>query len=375
VLGGIHGTIMARETLESSHYIDYIVLGEGEKSFNRLLECLESNTLGNISQIQGIAFKPQGKIVLNPPDHKNFLTTQEFPFPAYDLFPMKKYISQPTYSKKFPSYSILCSRGCVYKCAFCNDAVFGKTVRYKEVDSVIEEIIHLKKKYKAKGLIFQDSTFTVNNKWVEEFCKKMIRKNMNLPWACSSRVDTANEKILRLMKKAGCWQILYGIESANQKSLDLVKKGTTVEQNTETLELSMRLGIITYASYILCLPGETREDALNTIRYAKKIASHTALFYLPVPYPTTNLWDICKQHGILRENAAWEDYGAWDQTNPVYINPLIGKEEMKKILNYAYMSYYLTPKVILRNLKEILFLRQDIRRHIRAVNILRSLLK
>jgi radical SAM superfamily enzyme YgiQ (UPF0313 family) len=364
VLGGIHGTIMPKETLKESGFVDYIVLGEGEKPFNNLVNFLEHKGKIKLKNINGIAYREKGKIIVNPPNFDDMLKPEEMPFPAYDLFPMNKYVAQITYAKTFPSYSLLCSRGCVFRCAFCNACdVFGGRVRYRPVDTVIEEILYLKQKYNAKGLFFQDSTFTCNNQWVKEFCKKMIEKRINIPWACGSRTDTVNEELLRLMKRAGCWEISFGIESGNQKSLDLINKKTTVEQNTKILKLSMKTGIYTFANYILCLPGETKEDVLNTIRYAKKMATPMALFYLPIPFPKTALWDICKKKGILRENAPWEEFNAWDISNPVYINPLIGKEEMKRLLNYAFTSYYRTPSVILKNLKEIILLRQSIKRY------------
>lgn len=272
VLGGIHATIMPEETLTEASSIDYLILGEGERSVASLMDCIRTSNLEKIKSISGIAFRANGRIRINPPDFKNMLSASEIPAPAYDLFPMRRYVAQVTYTKRFPSYTVVASRGCPFKCAFCNATdIFGRGIRYKAVDKVIDEIVTLKEKYGAKGIIFLDSTFTANRKWVEEFCSKYLELKINLPWACNSRVDTVDEALLKMMKDAGCWEILYGIESSNQKSLDLIDKRTTVEQNTKTLKLSMKLGFYTYASYIICLPGETEEDALNTIRYAKKL--------------------------------------------------------------------------------------------------------
>jgi radical SAM superfamily enzyme YgiQ (UPF0313 family) len=368
VLGGIHATIMPSETLEKTDTIDYLILGEGEKPFTRLLKCIEEGNLEDIKSINGIAFKEQNNIIIKPPNFNDMLPVSELPTAAFHLFPMKKYIAQITYAKRFPSYSLVASRGCPFQCAFCNGSdVFGRKVRSKEPSQVIDEILILKKEYNAKGIIFLDSTFTMNKEWVKEFCQEYIEKEIKLPWACNSRVDTVDEPILKLMKKAGCWEILYGVESANQKSLDLLNKRTTVEQNTKVLKLSMKLGFYTYASYIICIPDETEKDALNTIKYAKRMGTPIAMFYLPVPFPKTALWYICKEKGILREDAKWEDFNSWDFSNPVYINPLIGKEKMQKLLKYAYYSYYLTPKVIFKNFKEILLFKQDIKKYIYAL--------
>ncbi|MBI5242341.1 MAG: cobalamin B12-binding domain-containing protein [Elusimicrobia bacterium] len=367
VLGGVHATIMPGETLGAAQAVDYLVLGEGEVPFCKLLACLESGG-GGVEKVAGLAFRSAAGAAINPPSAGNALESRDLPVPPYQLFPMRKYIAQISYTKRFPSYSIVASRGCPFKCSFCNgSAVMGSRVRCKPPDKLIEEIEILKNEYGAKGIFFLDSTFTLNKSWAAEFCRKYSEKKVGLPWACNSRVDTVDEPLLRLMKDALCWEILYGVESGNQKSLDMINKGTTVEQNTRTLKLTMSLGFYTYASYILCLPEETEGDALNTIRYARELATPIAIFYLPVPFPKTALYEVCRQKGLLRENADWEDYNAWDFSNPVYINPLIGKEKMQRLLKRAYCEYYRTPGVIFANLKELLFLRQDLRKFIYAI--------
>ncbi|OGF25563.1 hypothetical protein A2331_01720 [Candidatus Falkowbacteria bacterium RIFOXYB2_FULL_34_18] len=364
VLGGVHGTIMPHETLRATRAIDYLILGEGEKSFKKLLDYIQAGKKELIDGLDGVAFQRGNHIIVKSPNENDYLKEDELCIPAYDLFPMQKYVAQITYAKKFPSYSIVASRGCPFKCSFCcGSSISGHKVRYKNIDKLIDEIELLKNKYRARGIFFLDSTFTLNKEWVEEFCKKFIEKKIKIPWACNSRVDTVNEEMLRLMKRAGCWEILFGVESANQKSLDLIKKNTTVEMNTYILKLSQKMGFYTYATYIIGLPGETENDALNTISYAKKIGTPLAMFYLPVPFPKTELWHICKKDGGLRDDCDWDEYNLWDASNPVYINPLIGKEKMKRLLRYAYQSYYFTPKVLLKNLSEFILFRQSFRKY------------
>jgi radical SAM superfamily enzyme YgiQ (UPF0313 family) len=366
VLGGVHASLMPRETMEATKAIDYLVLGEGEVPFTRLLDALDG--AGGVDRIPGLAFRGPSVIVVNPPARENSLEGGDLPVPPYELFPMRKYIAQVSFTKRFPSYSIVASRGCPFRCSFCNgNAVTGTRVRYKSIPVLLDEIELLKNEYGAKGIFFLDSTFTVNKGWLTEFCHKYIERKLGLHWACNSRVDTVDEALLRLMKAAGCWEVVYGVESGNQKSLDLICKGTTVEQGTKIVKLTKSLGFYTYTSYILCLPDETEEDALNTVSYAKELATPIAIFYLPVPFPKSGLHEICRQKGGLRENADWEDYNSWDFTNPVYINPLIGKEKMQKILKDAYSSYYLAPGIIAANLKELALLRQDPRKFVYAL--------
>lgn len=357
VMGGVHVTCVPEGTLKGTDAVDYAVLGEGEKPFLGLIDCLGAGKKEDIRAIRGVAFKEDGKISVNQCDEKDYLAPGELPAPLFDIFPMDQYVAQATYAKTFPTYSLLASRGCPYRCTFCISTA-GKRQRYRPVDAFIGDIATLKEKYGARGLIFMDDIFTGSRAWVEEFCEKYLASGTRLPWACNSRVDTIDKELLEKMRSAGCWLVLMGIESANQKSLDRLKKDTTVEQNERAIKMAMELGFCVYASYIICLPGEDEKDAMNTISFARRMGNHLSLFFLPVPLPGTELEEQVRRDGGLRENARFEDYNQFDFTDLVYVNPLIGEERMKYLLRKAFISFYTSPVVLYRNLKELALLRQ-----------------
>ncbi|MCX5712313.1 MAG: radical SAM protein [Candidatus Omnitrophica bacterium] len=360
VLGGVHASIMPKETIMSTVDVDYMILGEGEKPFSSLLDNLEKGDIAAIKNIPGICYRSGSDVVYNIPAENGFLTPEELPTPLFDIFSMREYVPQITFAKAFPSYTVLASRGCPFHCAFCNaSATLGKKVRLRPVGSLLEEIRILKEKHGAKGIMFMDSTFTINKPWLEQFCRSYINSGLNLPWAANSRADTIDKSLLKLMREAGCWNITFGIESANQKSLDLIHKGTTVGQNTSAIQMALEAGLNVYTSYIICLPNETESDVNNTIRYARRMGNHMAMFYLPVPFPKTRLYNICKEAGGLREDAVWSDYNAWDYSNPVYINPFLGKINMLRLYKKAYISFYSNPMVWYRNVKDIVLLKQN----------------
>lgn len=364
VLGGVHPTLMPHETMKAAPTVDYIIIGEGEKPFYRLVKALGDKE--DIEHIDGLCYRRSGEIISNPPVD-NRLTPEEIPIPLFEIFPMREYIAQITFAKVFPSYSIIASRGCPFRCTFCNsNDVLGKKVRYKPVDTLIKEIKILKENYGMKGIMFLDSTFTLNKNWVKEFCDKYKASGLKLPWACNTRVDTLNKELLLIMKGAGCWGLAMGIESGNQKSLDILKKGVTVLQNTNAVKLCLELGFFVYTTYIICLPSETKEDALNTIEYARKMGNHLSMFYLPVPFPKTELEALCRAEGGLRTDVKWRDYNSWDFSNPVYINPLIGKGDMQRLLKTAYIRFYSNPIVIYRNFKEVIQFKQSYKKYIMA---------
>ncbi|MCK4553666.1 B12-binding domain-containing radical SAM protein [Candidatus Parcubacteria bacterium] len=362
VFGGVHATIMPKQVLKECSFVDIVVIGEGEYIIEDIILNIQSDH-SFFPGIKGIAYREKdNQIVVNerPPLIENF---DKLPLPAYHLLDMSQYIPHATQYKLLPNFPVIIQRGCPFNCAFCSaHIVHGRKVRFKSVQKTIAELKLLKKRYKARGIYFQDSTFTINKNFIKLLCETMIKENLNLVWACNTRVDCVDEELLKLMKRSGCWLITYGVESGNQKSLDLLSKGfdlATVEKN---IKLTLKLGINTLTSYILCIPGESYEDSLNTIKFAKKLASPMALFYLPLPYPGTDLKKICEQEEGLKEGIKWSDYSMLDPSNLIYVNSKIGEDKMKKLLSSAYKKYYTSPRVIYNN---ILFIRSlsDIRRY------------
>jgi anaerobic magnesium-protoporphyrin IX monomethyl ester cyclase len=351
--GGPHPTSMPKETLEQIHPLDIVVSGEGEITFVELLDQLKNG--GNFSTIKGIAYRTTSNntIVVNPP--REFIKDLDtLPMPAYELYPMLDYVPTPNVVKRYPTIPLQVTRGCPHNCSFCQfNLALGKQYRHRSPAKIVEELLYLKKTYQARGIIFRDSTLTVNIDFLKNLCNALIDANVDLSWMCYSRTDMIakhHKELLPLMKKAGCWQIGYGCESANQKSLDMLRKNTTVQDNITAVTETMKAGIMCSTTWILCLPGETKEDALKTLRLANKLASHVAKFFLPVPFPNTDFENICRENGGLKENVPYDEYDLVLPKSLIYVNPLIGEQDMLKMLKASYWKYYTNPRVLLKNL-------------------------
>jgi anaerobic magnesium-protoporphyrin IX monomethyl ester cyclase len=355
IVGGVHPSLYPETTLQDCEAIEYVCIGEGEYLMLELADCLSHPgiTKQDVHKIKGLAYRENGHVILNE-NRELIKNLSALPLPEYKLFELEKYRLQPTLYKKLPTYTMVASRGCPYSCSFCHiHAVLGRKARYKGVDKVLQEVEYLIKNYGARGIAFQDGTFTVNMKWIEEFCRALIKEKIKITWMCFTRVDNVDTDLLKLMKEAGCYGISFGVESFNQKSLDLMKKNVTVQQNIDTLNMALELGFYLTATYMICFPGEKEKDVLNTIETAKEMGTHIAHFFFPLPYPKTDLWELCKQDGGLREDLEWKHYSVTYNEDPIYVNPLIGREKQKKLQEYAIRSYYMQPKIIWRNLKTI----------------------
>lgn len=135
-------------------------------------------------------------------------------------------------------------RGCPFDCNFCsNPAIFGRKIRARSPEKVVKDIIHVKKEYGIREISFWDDTMKINLKRMGQFCNCLVETKANVTWTCYSRVDTVNFKMLKFMKKAGCWNIFYGYESGSQKLLDNVYKGITLEQIRRTNKWTKDAGI------------------------------------------------------------------------------------------------------------------------------------
>lgn len=344
IVGGNHVTQFPERTLQECNNIDFVIVSEGEVPFTLLCNELAGCGRGGMAAIPNLFYREGGRIVST--EKANLLKDDQIPRSDYSKFPMDTYGCATPLFKRLPTPNIVVSRGCPFNCAFCaQNSLLGRSIRYKNVDTTIEEILELRDVYGAKGLWFQDSIFTADKRWVHDFCKKLSANKIDLPWGCLTRVDCVDEKLLVAMRDAGCWQIGYGIESGNQKTLDSMKKRVTVSQNADVVSMTRRLGIKIYASFIIGWPGENLDDVDNTIKFAKKIRPHTALFHTPVPYPRTDLFDMCVEEGSISPDISFDlfqDGMSSVQNKCIYVNPRIGKSMMERIASLAYKRFYMS---------------------------------
>jgi len=348
--------ILPERTLETFMDIDILIRGESEKTLEKLLNVLENN--GDLEWVTGISYRKDKEIISTPPTEP-FKNLDDLPFPAYDLLSIKKYNSI-TFAKKFPFMTLISSRGCPYKCDFC--IVGGSTVwrgsgkgwYSRSSENILDEIELLVNKYGIKEIYIFDETFTVNKKRVIEVCNGIIERKIKVSWSCNSRVDTLDEEMLKVMKKSGCWNILFGVESGNQKLLDIVNKGIKIDDIRKTFELTKKSGIHASGSFMIGLPGETWETVENTLQFALELEPEFCQFVLTTPYPGTKLYDFFKENGYLIRDYNFGGYDAYGLAEEAVIRTdEMSNVDLMKALRYVHKKFYMRPKYILKRLTRI----------------------
>jgi anaerobic magnesium-protoporphyrin IX monomethyl ester cyclase len=338
VLGGPHVTVLDEQTLSEMPEADIVVRGEGEQTMLELAELASRTALKNLHEVKGITFRKNGKIVRT--EDRDFIQNlDELPHPAYKHFPLSKYkISGKMY------LPIITSRGCPFQCTFClASKICGKRFRTRSPKKVVDELEWLRDIHGADVVAFYDDTFTFDVKRAYEICDEMKRRKFDLPWDCRTRVDRISPEILSKMRDANCQLIHFGVESGNQKMLNAMKKGTTVEQNARGIQMAKDANISVAISVVVGYTGETADMLKQTFDFIKKTRPDYIYVCQAIPYPGTELYDHLKELG-------WKvstDWNSFDEQSSVFENPLLAPQEIDEMRGDFYNSFF-SPAYFLR---------------------------
>lgn len=340
VMGGYHPTFNFIETLEDEN-VDIVIRGEGEYIMLNLVQALENQS--SLHDVKGIVFEDKNskEIVVNP-EAPLIQDLDELPFPALNLLPMKKYrlLDMDTHMT-----TMITTRGCPMQCSFCSSAAMhGKKIRERSVENIVDEIEYLKTNYDIDTIAFMDDTFTLKKRKVMAICDEILKRNIEIMWGCTSRVDTLDEKLLKKMKEAGCITIFIGVESADQQQLDNMCKNTTIAKIENAFKIARKLKIRTIASVALGMPGDTKEIMNKTVKFVHKLKPNYAIYSLATPYPGTRFYKEAFEKNLIKI----KDWSKYTLITPILETIDCSLNDMRKIQAKAFMKFYLRPHYIIR---------------------------
>ncbi len=324
ILGGGLASTCTEIVLKRTE-VDIAVIGEGELTMKKLTETLEND--GDLQNVAGIAYKDNMKIYQTSP-RSPIECLDSTPFPEWELFPIMVYMQSVKLGFDYPyrTMNIISSRGCPYKCVYCDHSVFGHKFRKRSVQNVIEEIKILKDKFGIEGVVFSDDLFIANRKWVKEFCEEVMSQDVKIRWVCNGRVNLVDPDLLNMMKLAGCQGVFFGIESGSQKILDVMQKKIYIEKAKEAIRITRDAGLMAGTYFMIGMMGETEETVKETIDFCKEMQLN-AQFSFTTPIPGTLLFQKALELGKITDlGSLLERWDKWNDNLVLNLTEIPDKE-------------------------------------------------
>lgn len=340
-IGGPHTFLYPEETLNLPG-VDYVFLGEGEENFPEFLNRLETGA--DISTIPGILYRKNGMTIRTPPSQL-IPDLDSLPLPPRELLPYKKYYS--VLARHTPITTMMSSRGCPYRCLFCDRPHLGKKWRARSPQSIVTEL----KRCHQLGIneiFFYDDTFNIDPARVEKICELIIEQNLEINWDVRARIDLITPELIRKMAQAGCRRIHYGVEAGTKEIVKVLRKEVDLERAKEIFRYTRRAGITTLGYFMIGNPTETKDQILQTIRFALELDADYVHFSVTTPFPGTDLYRLARQKGIVSGDP-WLEFARSPRAD--FVPPLweenLTRKELISLLHLAYKRFYIRPSYLL----------------------------
>jgi len=346
-VAGPFPTAVEEKCLELCDAFDSVVIGEGELTVPDLIERVEKGE--SLDGVLGVAFRAADGAIIKNAERPLIEDLDIIPIPKRELLgDLDKYESPPGSYKQKPIAISMTSRGCKARCIYCFQMKGERRIRYRSVENVVKEVEELINHYGFREIRFLDETFTADRDRAMEIIRQFREKKLKFSFYVSSRVNTVDYELLRAMKKAGCWAILFGAESGVQKNLNTMKKGIKLEQTRAAVAAAKKAGLKVYTPFIIGIPGETYEEALETIDFAIELDPHYANFHSMTPFPGTELYENIDEYGTMSMDT--DDYTF---EGAAFVPYTMTREQIEELRTIGFRKFYSRPSFILRRLVEI----------------------
>ncbi len=350
-VGGPYPIAMQEQCLnDESRNINAVITGEAEITMVELLTSLHHGK--NPHGVQGVVFRQGMNIIKNPPRPLNE-NLDALPFPARELLgDMNQYMPPPATYKRKPVTILITSRGCNRRCIFCfqidkNRNSGKRGIRFRSVENVLQEIeLCLKQGYRE--IKFIDDTFTADYDRAMAICREIKARRLDFTWFASACINQVDKTLLQAMKDAGCWAILFGADSGVQKTLNALRKATTLDQIRRDVLAAKAVGLKVSTPFIFGAPGETYADGLKTIEFAVELDADLANFHALTPFPGTYLYDNLDKFGSVSGDLSDRNY-----QSAAFVPYSMTRDEILTLRQLAFRRFYSRPVFLFRRLLEI----------------------
>jgi len=341
VLGGPHATAVPIETLERYPQFDCAALGEGESILPKLLEAVREG--GGCEGTPGLVWRNGGGRLEHNARGPFIEDLDALPLPAWDLLPgfPKVFTPPPFKVRRTPVASLITSRGCPYRCTFCDTAVFGRRVRWHSAEYVVKMMRELYQRYGVREFTSEDDAFFANKKRAYAICEGIQRGGLDISWSCNSHVHLADLDLLRAARRAGCWYVSYGIESGSEEILRSENKNITRAQVRRAVETTRRAGMAAKGFFMVGHQGETPETLEETRRFALSLPLTDISVTAMTPLPGTEIYHTAAAHGDFDNR--WEKMNLLET---IFVPHGLSAETLGRCQRTMLRQFYLRPRII-----------------------------
>ena len=337
ILGSHHASNMPDAVLNEFHQVDYILRGEAEQTIINLLQSINQNN--KLKNVKGLSYrKLNSKKIIHNKNQQVIKDLDIIPIPSRDLIVQKHYYSR--LSKKNPLGVIITSRGCPNFCSFCSKLDNFHQYRMRSPENIILELQEILA-HGAKSIEIYDESFTFDKKRCLKIIDLIKKEKMDFECRIRTRVDYVNQEILKKLKSINCNTISYGVESGNQRILDMNNKSLKINQIKKSFNITQQMKINILAFFLIGFPQDTPQTIQDTINLAKKLNPKYATFTRIRPFPGTQIYREAKKNHILEG-----DWGV-NKTIPWVKLPWTRNiDDLNKYVDKAYREFYYRPKFI-----------------------------
>ena len=334
IMGGPHASVDQGVFLDSGHF-DYVLKGEAEHTLPQLIRGIEGNDDKALQEVAGLASMRDGELWVDNPAPPLIKKLDELPIPARHLLPMESYF------KNNPEHLcyIFTTRGCPFKCIFCQKELTGRGFRVRSTEAIVDELEHIIKTYDPGVILFVDEILTLRKKRIHEMCDEIIRRGLKFEWVANTRADCVDYPLLKHMHRAGCRRIYYGWESGSQRMLDVLKKDLTPEVIVNAAKMTRRAGIWAKVYLIVGSPGETPQDVAETEKVLRLAGPDLIRISVFNPLIGTESWDAYEANLDLSDLS--ENYVSSNRSGYKHEHfSQIELEELRKRMVRSYEQWY-----------------------------------
>lgn len=356
IVGGLFYAAASDFTLKENRHLDFCIAGECEETLSDFLKEL-SKTRPDFKAVKGLTWRDNGAIVMNP--YRPLIADLDaLPMPAYDLFPMDKYVGHTYWKHYSETWN---SRGCPAGCTFCYEwGQFDprgdgdlKNYRFRSAQKVVEEMAILYEKHGIRVIVMMDDTYNVSRQRMEETIEESLKRDLKMKWMPLGRAPyfIRDIDLFKDLRRAGCFMALVGLEVADDAELKKLKKGITVEQVKETVAKLREAGIATVLTWMIGFDDDDEEKVKGRFAAVDEIDPDIIALQFLTPIPGSPIWAELTQKGLLKIEDLNKKIRQWDFHQPILPTKYLSVSQLADLGSWAFREFFSKPGRIHRAMR------------------------